>query len=325
MKELLLQEKWRPKTLDDVIVLDRIKNLIENNPKNNYLFHGSFGTGKTTLARILVGRYSKRNPYIELNTSLFTSIETLRTTIDEFCSKVYMGLDMDKDFDSNETKFVLLDEFERASAQFQDALKVYIEEYSTKNVRFILVTNHISKVSPGIRSRMIEVDFDCKSVDEERELKIKVYKRINDVILPKENMSISKDDLVTIIKKDFPDFRSIIMSVDVFIKTGEQKTKSFQPNHKIKEETYNLVLNNSSFDDIYHFLMNNYGADGIHNLINLFGKEFIEWVYDTSPNKTERLFKVCDLVCHYNSILEEQADPLVCGISFIGKVREALK
>ncbi|NBO22871.1 AAA family ATPase, partial [bacterium] len=93
MKELLLQEKWRPKNISDVVTLDRIKNLITSNPKNNYLFHGSFGTGKTTLARILVGRYSKNNPFIELNTSLFTSIDTLRTTIDEFCSKVYMGLD----------------------------------------------------------------------------------------------------------------------------------------------------------------------------------------------------------------------------------------
>jgi len=325
MKELLLQEKWRPKNIEDVVVLDRIKNLIVNNQKNNFLFHGSFGTGKTTLARILVGRYSKKNPFIEINTSLYTSIDVLRTTIDEFCSKVYMGLEMDDDYDSNETKFVLLDEFERASAQFQDALKVYIEEYSAKNVRFILITNHISKVSSGIRSRMIEIDFDCKSPEEERELKIKLFKRINDVILPKEKLSIQKEDLISIIKKDFPDFRSIIMSVDVFIKTGGQKIISFQPNQKIKEETYNLTLSNTSFDDVYHFLMDNYGGDGIHNMINLFGKEFIEWVYNNSPQKTESLFKVCDLVCYYNSIIDDQADPLVCGISFIGKIKEALK
>ena len=49
---------------------------------------------------------------------------------------------------------------------YQDALKAYIEEFSSKNVRFIFTTNHINKVSQGIRSRLVEVNFDCQNQEE---------------------------------------------------------------------------------------------------------------------------------------------------------------
>jgi len=151
MKNLLLTERWRPKKLEDVILLPRIKNLFKDGLNNNYIFCGHFGTGKTTLARILIGKYTKDKPFLEINSSFYTSIETLRTKIDEFCSKVYMGFDLETDITSDSIKYVFLDEFERTSIQYQDALKAYIEEYSKKNVRFLFTTNHINKVSPGIR------------------------------------------------------------------------------------------------------------------------------------------------------------------------------
>jgi len=98
MKNLLLSERWRPKTIEDTILLPRIKKLFENGIQQNVIFYGNFGTGKTTLARILIGKYSKNKPYIELNSSFYTSIDTLRNKIDEFCSKVYMGLDLVDNF-----------------------------------------------------------------------------------------------------------------------------------------------------------------------------------------------------------------------------------
>ena len=203
MKNLLLSERWRPKNLDDVILLPRIKKIFKNGLNNNVILHGHFGTGKTTLSRILIGKYTKDKPLLEINSSFYTSIDTLRNKIDEFCSKVYMGFDLDKDIDIDETKYVFLDEFERTSIQYQDALKAYIEEFYKKNVRFIFTTNHINKVSAGIRSRLIEVNFDCQSPEEERYLKQEIYKKIQNQICPKEGFEISKEELVKIINKKF--------------------------------------------------------------------------------------------------------------------------
>ena len=85
INKLLLWEKWRPKKLDDIILLPRIRKHFENGLNGNYIFYGHYGTGKTSLARILIGKYSKQTPFLEINCSLDTSIDTLRTEIDDFC------------------------------------------------------------------------------------------------------------------------------------------------------------------------------------------------------------------------------------------------
>ena len=58
IKKLLLWEKWRPKSIEDVILLPRIKEQFKNGVTQHYIFHGHYGTGKTSLARILIGKYS---------------------------------------------------------------------------------------------------------------------------------------------------------------------------------------------------------------------------------------------------------------------------
>jgi replication-associated recombination protein RarA len=115
LNNLLLWEKWRPKNMDDVILLPRIRKYFENGVNGNYIFYGNYGTGKTSLARILIGKYTKNTPYLELNSSLYTSIDSLRGEIENFCKFTPM---MESESD---IKFIFLDEFERVSVQFQDA------------------------------------------------------------------------------------------------------------------------------------------------------------------------------------------------------------
>ena len=142
INNLLLWEKWRPKSVDDIILLPRVRKNFENGLNQNFIFHGHFGTGKTSLARILIGKYSKDKPFLELNSSLFTSIDVLRNEIEDFCKfRPMMSTDSD-------IKYIFLDEFERVSPQFQDAFKAFIEKYN-RNVRFIITTNHINKISDG--------------------------------------------------------------------------------------------------------------------------------------------------------------------------------
>jgi len=204
LKNLLLWEKYRPKTLEDIILLPRIRQHFENGITKNYIFSGHYGTGKTSLARILIGKYTKDKAFLEINSSLYTSIETLRSDVEKFC-KTQPMLETD-----DPIKYIFLDEFERVSSQYQDALKAFIEQYH-KNVRFILTTNHLNKISDGIKSRFTIIDFDCKDHTEEKFLKQEIYKRITNQISKEEEFSISKDDLVTLINKKFPDFRGMFV------------------------------------------------------------------------------------------------------------------
>lgn len=323
MKNLLLSERWRPKTLEDIILLPRIRNIFKDGIQQNVIFYGNFGTGKTTLARILIGKYSKNKPFLELNSSFYTSIETLRNKVDDFCSKVYMGLDLVDELPENNIKYVFLDEFDRTSIQYQDALKAYIEEFSQKNVRFIFTTNHINKVSQGIRSRLIEINFDCENQQEEKFLKTELYKKIQNQICPTEGFSIPKDNLIKIINKKFPDFRSTLIELDQFRLTGEFGPTSNANNLRIRQNLYEIIFDrNKNFEEIYDFLMAEIGPEKVDLIFEFFGKPFIEFSINQKKENVEKLFQVTYLISEYQKLLETNTDPIILGMAFLGKLRD---
>lgn len=318
IKSLLLWEKWRPKTIEDVILLPRIRKQFENPVSQNYIFHGTYGSGKTTLARILVGRYTKDKPYLELNSSLYTSIDVLRSEIEDFCKFVPM---MES---ASDIKYVFLDEFERVSPQFQDAFKAFIEKYN-KNVRFIITTNHLNKVSDGIKSRIAKIDFDCHGIDEEKYLKTEMYKRIANTILPKEGREIPKDVLISIITKKFPDFRSIMVEIQNYLETGLLSVGSSNVSTKIKLDLYGSLYDKSLSDEsIYHFLMKTFGPEKIDVMISLLGRPFIEWSISEKRENIGKLFECSYIVTDYASKLETNTDPIILGMTIIGKFRDIL-
>ncbi len=317
VKSLLLWEKWRPKNIDEVILLPRIRKQFENGISQHCILYGHYGTGKTSLARILIGKYTKETPCLELNCSMDTSIDILREEIQNFCKFTPM-METESDI-----KYVFLDEFERVSIQFQDAFKAFIEKYN-KNVRFIITTNHLNKISDGIKSRIPQINFDCQGVDEERYLKTELYKRINNVILPEEGKQIPKEDLISIITKKFPDFRSIMVEVQNYLETGDLGSNSSNVSNKIKLELYNSIYDKSlDFEKIYHFLMTNFGADKIDVMIKLLGKPFIDWSISEKKN-INKLFECNYIIADYSSKLETNTDPIVLGLTIVGKFRDTL-
>jgi DNA polymerase III delta prime subunit len=317
LNNLLLWEKWRPKNMDDVILLPRIRKYFENGVNGNYIFYGNYGTGKTSLARILIGKYTKNTPYLELNSSLYTSIDVLRGEIENFCKFTPM---MESESD---IKFIFLDEFERVSVQFQDAFKAFIEKYN-KNVRFIITTNHINKITDGIKSRIPQINFDCQSIEEEKYLKQEIAKRIMKKILPSEGKEIPKDHLIEIVQKKFPDFRSIMVEVQNYLQTGNIGENSSNVSNKVKLDLYNCIYDKSSdYEKVYHFLMNNFGAEKIDTLIKLLGRPFTDWSISENKN-VEKLFECNYIIADYTDKLETNTDPIILGMTIIGKFRDLL-
>ena len=326
MKHLLLSEKYRPKNMDDIILLPRIRKIFENGLTENVILYGHFGTGKTSLARILIGKYTKDKPFLEINSSLYTSIDVLRSTIDDFCSKVYMGLDMSVDIKSDAIKYVFLDEFERTSIQYQDALKAYMDNFSNKNVRFILNTNHINKVSKGITSRLASICFDCIDINEEKLLKNLFYKRVQELIAPDQGFTITKPNLVSIINKNFPDFRQTLIAIDHFIKSGGEIISSSSIDIKTRDELFNMVLSEKqTFDEIYHYIMDNFGPDRIDEMISILGRPLIEFIFNKHPELTENLFGVSYILTEHTRLLETNTDPIILGITILSKIKELFK
>lgn len=314
-KNLLMWERWRPKSIDEIILLPRIRKNFESGINQNYIFYGSYGTGKTTLARILIGKYTKDKAYLDINSSLHTSIDTLRDQIDKFCKIVPMIETTDP------IKYIFLDEAERISQQYQDALKAFIEKYHS-TVRFIITTNHINKISDGIKSRFTQINFDCQNSEEERYLKVEMFKRISSIISPSEGIEIEKDNLVKIINKRFPDLRGVLVDLQNFKVTGSLSQSETNVSHKLKTELYSLISSDSDYESIYHFVMEKFGPEKIDQLIGILERDFIEWSIKEKKENLKNMFKFNRIIAEYKPKLETSLDPIVLGMSVIGEFRE---
>lgn len=312
----LLWEKWRPKTLEDIILPERIKSLFTNGVTKNYIFYGTYGTGKTSLARILIGRWSKDKAFLEINSSLETSIEVLRNDIEKFCKTVPM-------FETEDPiKYVYLDEFDRVSPQYQDAFKAFIEHYH-QNVRFIITTNHFEKITNGLKSRFSCINFDSSNVEEERFIKTEFFKKIKNVVLPEEKIELSKENLVSIINRKYPDLRSIFVHLQD-IKDSSLVEVGTNINNKLRIDTYGMLYDSDvDYDKVYHFLMNNYGPDKIDHLFSVLGRPFIDWSLKEGKD-VDKLFSCNYVIADYRDKLGYQTDPIILGMTVIGKFREIL-
>ncbi|MEM4533078.1 MAG: replication factor C small subunit, partial [Desulfurococcaceae archaeon] len=149
--ELLWAEKYRPRTLDEIVnqveVVNRLKKFVEEKNMPHMLFSGPPGTGKTTaahcLAHDLFGE-NYRQYMLELNASDERGIDVIRSKVKEFSrTRVPSNIPF---------KIVLLDEADNMTADAQQALRRLMELF-TASTRFILIANYPSKIIEPIQSR----------------------------------------------------------------------------------------------------------------------------------------------------------------------------
>ena len=199
-------EKYRPVKLDDLILDDKSLKIVSQFKDEipNLLFVGSPGTGKTTLARIIVNDILGCN-YLYINASDESGIDTIRHNITNFAQT--------KSFDGG-VKVVVLDEADGLTSQAQAALRNTMETYA-KYCRFILTANYKHKIIPALQSR-------CQSLDLKPVVEQAAKRCFN--ILKQENVKVSdeqKKKFVVLVKRLFPDLRKTINEIQKSVIDGE--------------------------------------------------------------------------------------------------------
>ena len=199
-------EKYRPAKLEDLILDDKSLRIVSQFKDEipNLLFVGSPGTGKTTLARIIVNDILRCN-YLYINASDESGIDTIRHNITNFAQT--------KSFDGG-VKVVVLDEADGLTSQAQAALRNTMETYA-KYCRFILTANYKHKIIPALQSR-------CQSLDLKPVVEQAAKRCFN--ILKQENVKVSdeqKKKFVVLVKRLFPDLRKTINEVQKSVIDGE--------------------------------------------------------------------------------------------------------
>jgi replication factor C small subunit len=236
----LLIEKYRPKTLDEIVLDQDSKNTIlswkESRTIPHLLLLGRPGIGKTSLMKIIIHDVLKCDmDYIYINASNENGIDTIRTKVMDFVTKA--------SFDSP-VKIVALDEVDYLTPSAQGALRNVMEEYS-ENSRFILTGNYRSKISEPIFSRCQTIDI----VPSQKEYGMRCK-----YILDKEGIIYDKESLGLLfkeIKKYFPDLRRIIG--EVIQKSSSSGTLIIKPKlheNEFIEELLKKIENNEKGYDI---------------------------------------------------------------------------
>ena len=195
MSSYLWVEKYRPLTLDTYIGNDHLKSKVrvylESGDLPHLLFFGKAGTGKTTLAKILVKNIEC--DYLYINASDENSVDTVRNKVRQFASTVGF----------KDLKIIILDECDYITPNAQAALRNLMEPFS-KHCRFILTCNYVERIIDPIQSR-------CQIFEIIPPSKVEVAQRLNQV-LEEEEINYELQDLKILIDSNYPDIRRTINS-----------------------------------------------------------------------------------------------------------------
>jgi len=196
MKELWT-EKYRPKTIADYVFRDdaqrkQVQGWIDSKAIPHLLFSGAPGTGKTTLAKVLINMLDiDEYDVLEINASRENSVENVRDKITNFVQTMPFG----------EFKVVLLDEADYISPNGQAALRGVMETYASSS-RFILTCNYPNKIIPALHSR-------CQGFHIEKIDHTEFTARIATVCV-EEGVEIDIDTLDSYVKATYPDLRKCL-------------------------------------------------------------------------------------------------------------------
>ena len=186
-------EKYRPSNLDTYIGNDQLKSKVkvylESGDLPHLLLFGKAGTGKTTLAKLLVNNIDC--DYLYINASDENNVETVRSKVKNFAST--MGF---KDY-----KVIILDECDYITPNAQAALRNLMETFS-KHCRFILTCNFVERIIDPIQSR-------CQTFQVIPPNKNDVAKHLHN-ILTDEGVSYEREDLAILVNSGYPDIRRVI-------------------------------------------------------------------------------------------------------------------
>ena len=208
MRELWV-EKYRPTSVKDYVFRDtkqkkQVSSWVDSGAIPHLLFSGAAGTGKTTLAKVLLNELGvDGGDVMMINASNENNVDTMRTKINGFASSLPF---------SGDFKYVLLDEADYLSPNAQAILRNMMETYST-TCRFVLTCNYPNKVIPAIHSR-------CQGYHIEKLDTQEFTARVATIAIT-ESVDVDLETLDIYVRSTYPDLRKCINMVQQNVVDGK--------------------------------------------------------------------------------------------------------
>ena len=245
MSHSLWVEKYRPMDLSTYVgnehLKEKVKVYLESEDVPHLLLFGKAGTGKTTLAKIVVNNIDC--DYMYINASDENKVDDVRNKIKTFASSVGF----------KSLKVIILDECDYLTPNAQAALRNLMETFS-KHCRFILTCNYVERIIDPIQSR-------CQSYKVVPPSKKEVAQQMVN-ILKEENCQFELDDIALIVNAGYPDIRRVINSAQRQIIDGKltiDTSSVIQNNYKL--QLLEMLSNGSKLNDIRKLIADNSISD----------------------------------------------------------------
>lgn len=307
MFDNLWVEKYRPKTLDDIVLSDKNRQFFNDIKRKqeipHLMFNGSPGIGKSSISKILVTDILNCQ-YLYINASDESGVDVIRTKVTNFAHTHSID---------GKLKVIILDEIDGLSntrgsgsgTSAQDALRNTIEENSG-NTRFIATCNYRSKISDALDSRFQTIDLTPP------------YEKIVEraiFVLKAENISVSEKEklkFLELVKTNYPDIRKVISELNKNTINGKLILSDQQTNLDFATNVFNKLIS-KEIKDLREYIIHNEVKFGnnYHTLLsNLF-----DVVYNSKldfEKKRSAMLIIANAMGQHNQVLDVEINCYAC-------------
>jgi DNA polymerase III delta prime subunit len=308
MDHFLWVERYRPKTIEDCILPESIKNtfkeFLSKGEIPNLLLCGTAGTGKTTVARALCEELGA--DYIIINGSdEGRQIDTLRTKIKQFASAVSFGAG---------TKVVIMDEADYLNREsVQPALRAFIENFSD-NCRFIFTCNYKQKIIAPLHSRTTVIEFTSQKSDKAR-LASAFMKRMQ-YILGQEGVQYKEKVLAELLMKFYPDYRRVINELQRYSSSGSIDEGILSNFSEVNTRELISSLKEKDWKKMRQWVANNVDSDP---------QGIFRFIYDSLLPEVTTIPQVVLLIADYQYkaafVVDQEINLTACLTEIMGNVK----
>jgi DNA polymerase III delta prime subunit len=293
-------EKYRPTKLDDLILDEQSLRVVSQFKDEipNLLFTGNPGTGKTTLARIIVNDILGCN-YLYINASDESGIDTIRHNITNFAQT--------KSFDGG-VKVVILDEADGLTSQAQGALRNTMETYA-KYCRFILTANYKHKIIPALQSR-------CQSLDLKPVID-QAVKRCYSILQQEEVVvsDVQKKEFVMLVKRYFPDLRKTINELQKSVINSELHITNSAADEALLKSIFEKITTGKSLELRKHLIESEDRFQGDYDTLMA---NFLDHLYEQPMDDMKKKEMITILADHLHKagiVLDHEINAFACWVN----------